>query len=214
MHGTFRRRDLPHWDVPGATYFITFCLAGSIPAAGVAAISRKWQAKALRPPPGTSSWHWQQVCAAAAFVEADGALDRSPAARWLADPQLAATVEGCLRFDDGCGYRVLAFVVMPNHCHLLIDTAGGDHSSHASRERIMHSIKRHSARECNRLLGRTGRFWQTESYDRVVRNDDERQRIARYIEWNPVKAGLCDEPSRWRFSSAHRAGGHEVGAGA
>jgi signal recognition particle GTPase len=97
---------------------------------------------------------------------------------------------------------------------LLIDTAGVDHSAHESRERIMHSIKRHSARECNRLLGRTGRFWQAESYDRLVRNDDERQRIARYIEWNPVKAGLCDEPERWRFSSAHRAGGHKVGAGA
>ena len=209
MHGTFRRRDLPHWDVLGATYFITFCLAGSIPAAGLAAISRKWRAKALRPPPGAQARQWQQVCAAAAFVEADRALDQSPAARWLADPSLAATVEGCLRFDDGRRHRVLAYVVMPNHCHLLIDTAGGDSpaDSRTSRERIVHSIKRHAARECNRRLGRTGPFWQTESYDRVVRNDDERQRIARYIEWNPVKAGLCDVPASWRFSSAYRGEG-------
>ena len=99
---------------------------------------------------------------------------------------------------------MVAYVIMPSHCHFVIDTAEyRDRPRDGSaRESIMHSIKRHSAQECNRLLGRRGAFWQAESYDRVVRDVDELERIVSYVEWNPVKAGLCERPDRWRFSSA------------
>ena len=56
------------------------------------------------------------------------------------------------------------------------------------------------------MLGRTGRFWQHESYDRVVRGENELQRIINFIEYNPVKAALCEQPDQWEFSSAWRGG--------
>ena len=66
----------------------------------------------------------------------------------------------------------------------------------------MHSIKRYTARQCNQRLGLQGPFWQQESYDHWVRDFDELDRIIRYIEENPVKAGLAETPEVWPFSSA------------
>lgn len=205
MEGSFRRRNLPHLDVPGGTYFITFCLTGSLPSMGYASIARRWRERAMKsPPPGMSVPSWRYECASAAFLEVDSLLDGASAARWLADPRLSGIVESCLRHWDGLRYRVVAYVVMPSHCHIVIDTSGyGAGAGHeSSRQRIMHSIKRRSAQECNRLLGRRGALWQAESYDRVVRDLDELERIVSYVEWNPVKAGLCERPDMWRFSSA------------
>ena len=203
MDARFRRRNLPHLDVPGGTYFVTCCLAGSLPAAGYAAIADRWRETALRPPPGgMSAAAWQRQCSLEAFHEVDRLLDGAEAARWLADPRLATVVEQCLRHGDGEHYRLVAYVIMPSHCHVVLDTSG--HAG-ARRERIMHSIKRHTAREGNRLLGRRGAFWQPESYDRLVRDGDELEHVVRYVEWNPVAAGFCDRPEAWRFSSAHRS---------
>ena len=68
---------------------------------------------------------------------------------------------------------------------------------------VMQSLKRFTAREGNRILGLTGRpFWQAESYDRLGRNDTEFARITRYIETNPVKAGLAATPEEFPWSSA------------
>ena len=67
----------------------------------------------------------------------------------------------------------------------------------------MHSLKRFTAREGNKILGVTGRpFWQEESYDRVVRDEIEFRRIKRYIEMNPVKAGFVATPEEFLWSSA------------
>jgi len=207
MHGLFRRRNLPHWDVPGGTYFLTFCLAGSLPASGLPAIGNRWRALALGdPPPGVSVVDWQRTCAALAFRETDRLLDIAPAIRWLADPRIASVVESSLRYRDGNEYRLIAYVIMPSHCHVVIATADapGLRIADVPRERVTRSLKRYTARECNRLLGRRGEFWQPESYDRVVRNDAELERIVRYVERNPVKAGLCVSPEDWEFSSARR----------
>ena len=207
MDGSFRRRNLPHLDVPGGTYFITFCLAGSLPSVGYASIARRWREKSLQTPPqGMSVASWRHECAAAAFLEVDSLLDGGKATRWLADPRLAGAVESSLRHWDGVRYRVVAYVIMPSHCHAVIDTAGdgGGRRDGSCLASIMHSIKRHSAQECNQLLGRRGSFWQAESYDRVIRDSDELDRVVAYVEWNPVRAGLCARPDWWRFSSAHR----------
>ena len=66
----------------------------------------------------------------------------------------------------------------------------------------MHSLKSYTAHRANQLLQRTGAFWQRESYDHWVRDDDELERIVSYIARNPVTAGLCAEPHLWRYSSA------------
>jgi hypothetical protein len=64
--------------------------------------------------------------------------------------------------------------------------------------RITKSIKNYSAREANRILDRTGPFWQSESYDRWVRSAEAREKIVRYIEFNPVSAGLVEKPEDYR----------------
>jgi len=207
MHGLIRRRNLPHWDVPGGTYFLTFCLAGGLPASGLLAIGNRWRAAALRSPPhGVSVATWQRSCAAHAFRETDRLLDVSPGACWLADPRIASVVEDSLLYRDGRDYRLIAYVVMPSHCHIVFATADGEgfRGDEVPRERIIRSLKRYTARECNLLLGRCGAFWQAESYDRVVRDDAELERIVLYVEQNPVNAGLCGKPEDWAFSSAAR----------
>jgi len=93
-------------------------------------------------------------------------------------------------------YHLHAYVVMPNHVHMLI-------TPFDALERITHSLKRFTARKANELLGLTGRpFWQEESYDRLVRDTDGFERVVHYIENNPVRAGLVREPQEFLWSSA------------
>lgn len=202
MDGLFRRRNLPHLDVPAGTYFVTFCLAGSLPASGARAIATHWRRRSFHPPIGQSPARWRATCAASAFAASDRLLDRSPAVRWLADRRLAGIVRESVLHRHGREYELLAYVVMPSHCHVvfapLCDAIGG----RPAREAIVHSLKRYTASCCNRLLGRQGTFWQTESFDRVVRGPRGVERVIDYVEWNPVNAGLCRSPAEWEFSSA------------
>jgi hypothetical protein len=77
----------------------------------------------------------------------------------------------------------------------------------------MHSVKRFASRKCNDLLGKRGAFWQDESYDHCVRDEDELWRIIEYVELNPVKAKLADDAEAWRFSSAYDRKQWSVSAG-
>jgi len=93
-------------------------------------------------------------------------------------------------------YQLGAYVVMANHVHLLIQRR-------IAPDRLMKSLKGSTAREANRLLGRTGEpFWQKESYDHWVRSQSEFEKIRVYIENNPVKAGLVRNPEDYSWSSA------------
>ncbi len=71
------------------------------------------------------------------------------------------------------------------------------------REQIVHSIDRHTAYECNRILRRAGAFWQKEPYDHWIRSPEQLERILLYIDGNPVKAGYLTAPQEWQFSSAY-----------
>ena len=98
--------------------------------------------------------------------------------------------------DELKQYRTGAFVVMPNHLHLLVTPS-------VPIPRLTRRLKGYTAREANRILGRTGEaFWQPESYDHWVRNQQEWARIAMYIEENPVRAGLVAKPEDYPWSSA------------
>jgi REP element-mobilizing transposase RayT len=88
------------------------------------------------------------------------------------------------------------YVIMANHVHLLIQPK-------IAPDHLLKSLKGASAREANRMLGRTGEpFWQKESYDHWVRNQEEFEKIRRYIENNPAKAGLVRSPEDYPWSSA------------
>jgi len=117
---------------------------------------------------------------------------------WLKDARLSKIVADSLSYgvEQLRLYRLSAYVVMSNHVHVLI-------WPRAYLSKITKSIKGYTARECNKLLSRTGEnFWQDESFDHSVRNENEFWRIKRYIELNPVKAGLVTRPEEWAWSSA------------
>ena len=212
MRETFRRRHLPHWNKPGATYFVTACLAGSIPAQGLLALRRLADSKPLRPCPVGATPSTQRVARErAVFACREEWLDSKPAVRLFADHRLAAIACKAIEHHSGTRYQLHAFVVMPSHIHCVIaPEPEWEHTWYAERRQghmtplsaIMHSIKSFTAREFRRLRGSSGPLWQSESYDRIVRNEAERERTVAYVEYNPVKAGLCGRPEEWAFSSA------------
>jgi putative transposase len=174
------RRRLPHFHPDGEYLFVTWRLHGSLPVA---------QPEVIYATPGR------------AFAAHDRALAQSHGTLWLSDTRVARQVVEAIRNGESQKrfYELHAWVVMPNHVHLLI-------LPQVSLPQITHWIKGRTARETNRLLGRAGEpFWQHESYDHWVRNEREHQRIAAYIEENPVSAGLAATPEDWPWSSATRA---------
>jgi REP element-mobilizing transposase RayT len=119
--------------------------------------------------------------------------------RWLEDERVAKLVVAALHYGArplGL-YELRAWVVMVNHVHILIEPT-------APMSRVTKAIKNFSARQANAVLGRTGLpFWQDESYDHWARGPEEIEKIIRYIEENPVAAGLVQRVEDWPWSSAH-----------
>ena len=87
---------------------------------------------------------------------------------------------------------------MPNHVHVLFQTAGS-----TKLAKVLHSWKSFSAKASNRALCRKGEFWQREYYDHLIRNLDEFERAERYIASNPDKAGLKDWKWVWSWRESH-----------
>jgi putative DNA methylase len=135
---------------------------------------------------------------------------------------VALIIRENLYHHDGAKYHLLAYCIMPNHVHVLfqpIVVEGAERSAdrlppeevhsdefsdnHTPLAKIMHSLKSYTANRINKVLGRSGQFWQHESYDHWVRTDEELERIVQYIVANPVKAGLAGLSHEWRFSSAY-----------
>ena len=116
----------------------------------------------------------------------------------LRHPRLADMVVEALHYNAEVlsHYVMHAFVVMPNHVHLLLTPA-------VALPKLTKSLKSITAKRANQTLGLTGQpFWQEESYDHLVRDGRELERIRLYIELNPVRAGLAHEASKYRWSSA------------
>ncbi|MBI2190727.1 MAG: hypothetical protein HYU36_01925 [Planctomycetes bacterium] len=206
----FRRRKLPHWDIPGATYFITTCLEGSIPAQGFAELEQYRKGlESLAKPIAIDEEAWDIQKQKMLFARFDRLIDLQPGVRHLESQKLASEVRESLYFFAGQRYDLYCYVIMPSHIHWVfrpkeewVKEVMPDGKERSPREIILHSVNLHSARECNRLLGRKGTFWQDESYGHCVRDGGEFVRIIEYVEGNPVKAHLVESPEQWDFSSA------------
>lgn len=178
---SYHRRILPHIYPPGATLFLTWRLFGSLPLC-------------VRPEPELAN-----QSAGRAFLRRDRELDSASAGPlWLKNPRIAQLVAEALRKGDAEFrlYDLIAWVVMPNHVHVVLTPL-------RALPEVTRWIKGSTARSANLLLARTGKpFWQYESYDHCVRNDDELNRIIRYVERNPIAAGLAQSIEEWPWSSA------------
>jgi putative DNA methylase len=127
----------------------------------------------------------------------DTSLDQGYGRRDLAIPEIAKIVQRALFQFDGERYALIAWCVMPNHVHTLIQTLTGHRL-----DQIVHAWKSFTAKQANQYLKRSGAFWAPEYFDRYMRDDAHLAATRLYIEQNPVRAGLCQEASHWGFSSA------------
>jgi len=201
VSGFHSRGKLPHLKREGSAYFVTFRLGDSLPHEVIENLKHERnvlleQALAGRRP---LTWHEQQQLFLWYSDRVEAYLDAGTGACWLKRPIIANLVAGALSFFDGERYDLLAWVVMPNHVHAVVLPWPEQVLSD-----ILHSWKSYTANEANKILDQVGEiFWQSESYNHWIRDDDERARLCRYITLNPVKARLCERPEDWMWSSAH-----------
>jgi hypothetical protein len=191
-----RRGHLPHWYQPDATYFVTFRTDDSVPQDLV----RAWQAM-------RADWlcrhgidprvkRWKSVLRGRPRLEREyharftrrfmEYLDRGLGVCVLRDPAAATIVVNSLGRFDGDRYHLGDFVIMPNHVHVLVCLLGD-----TEIESLCASWKHYTAREINRLFRKSGRFWQEESFDHLVRSPAQFHRFCAYIADNPRRAGLA-----------------------
>ncbi len=213
--GVFRKRNLPHIDVSGKPSFITACLNGSLSASGLKQVYQyRKELDAKVKPVNLNPQEWELTKHKLVFKLIDSMLDGDSPVRHFEDERLAETVQNAFLHFANDRYRLFAFVVMPSHHHWVflpnedwaIELALSQHDKphrRTPREAISHSIQSYTATRCNRILGRTGSFWQVETYDHYARDEAELFRIIRYIEQNPVVAGLVYNASDYRWSSAN-----------
>ena len=172
-------RRLPHMSSTSQPIFLTWRLQGSLP--------------------NNRFFRGGNLSSGQVFVAMDRLLDEARTGPfYLRQPEIADMVaEEILYNAENLGhYDLHAFVVMPNHVHLLL-------TAKVLLQRLTKSLKGITAKKANAILGHTGtQFWQDESYDHLVRNDREFRNIARYIEENPVRAGLFRDAAEYRWSSA------------
>jgi fructose-bisphosphate aldolase class II len=219
----FSRGYLPHWDHPGMIQSLSFRLHDSVPRE----VIERWKAELGLPlgaPTCLPARREKQQQAA----KDGGALsprDQQPAGKdasapsdpreielhkriakyedqghgncWLRNERIGRLVENALLHFDGQRYRLLAWCVMPNHVHLLVETKEG-----FPLPELVHSWKSYTASQANIILGRKGDFWQREYRDRFIRDAEHYLAAIRYIEDNPVQAGLVNRADDWLFSSA------------
>jgi REP element-mobilizing transposase RayT len=185
--GRYSRGYIPHFDAPELLQFVTFRLHDSMPDEKIKA----WQYE-LRTQP-------KQKRESELRSRILKYIDNAEGDCYLRDERIAKLVEDTLFHRDGEHYRLLAWVIMPNHVHILIETRPEHRLSD-----LIHSWKSYTGTMANRLLDRTGAFWYREYYDRFIRDKDHYDNVVAYIHHNPVKSKLCESPENWRWSSAWR----------
>ena len=214
------RRHLPHWYVPGAAHFVTFRLWGSLPRAFIEQMKHRRRLLLTQRPTEArcASGHRERVHRQL-FTAYEEQLDAGGNVRHLNDPRVAALVRESLYHLHGRKYDLLAYSIMPNHVHVVIlpyelpcpvdDSELTDGQIGEKLDRItpladiMHSLKSFTAHKANQVLRRHGAFWQHESYDHWVRDDDELERVVEYTNANAVNAGLASRPHDHVWCSAH-----------
>jgi len=188
---------LPHWQQKGAVYFVTFRLADAIPSR----LRNQWEDDRdawLRhnPEPWTVETEREYHQHFSGAIERW--LDAGHGACLLRRHDCAKVVAETLRHFEGERVVMISFVVMPNHLHAVFVQ-----NPEFPLEKLIRSWKGFTARQINKLLGRSGNFWQRDYFDRLVRDEKHFANCVRYIRQNPAKARLAkDEFILWESEIA------------
>jgi REP-associated tyrosine transposase len=180
-------RHMPHWRQDGATYFVTFRLADSLPQSRLdelAQLKTEWELKHPKPRP-------QEVLeqlARMVFERVEQWLDQGHGSCVLKEPDMATLIVNPMHHFDGERYELGCYVVMLNHVHAIVRPT---QPQSQQLEMILKSWKSHSARRINLARGQPGELWQEESYDRIIRDEEHLWRTVQYIGRNPKNAGLA-----------------------
>jgi REP element-mobilizing transposase RayT len=180
FRGWRERGYLPHRDAPSLVQFVTFRLADAFP-------------EELRS-------EWESLLKIEndrqRRIELEAYLDKGRGACQLQQPAIARLVEDSLRFRHGQDYELRAWVVMPNHVHLIFKVFN------VPMSQLVDAWKGFTAKQANRVLGRRGKFWQDGYWDTFMRDAEHERRTQNYIEANPVQAGLAAARKEWPWGSA------------
>lgn len=183
----FHKRNLPHLYYNEGIYFITYRLCGSI---------HPDQLKKLQGIISSSADKEQKKI----FKKYDELLEvSSNNIKHLSNPKISDVCKESIMFFNKKDIRVICYCIMPNHVHLVFELI----NKNKSITDLMKSIKRYSAKKANEILETKGRFWQVESFDRLVRDERELYNIIKYVLLNPVKAGLVENYTDWQYTYCH-----------
>lgn len=182
---TYTHRMLPHMHREGARQFITWRCADALPAE----VLRQIQSETDALP--ESERKQQRASRIESFLDQGlGACPlRANSVGLLVRDHIISLADELFDLHD--------YVIMPNHVHVLLTPHEG-----VGLAKMMQRIKGGSAFLANQALNQRGTFWQAEYFDRMIRDDRHAERVAQYIRYNPVKAGLCNRPEDWPLSSA------------
>ena len=183
--GWHSRGYLPHFDERDVPQFITSHLFDSVPGS----VLQRWKRELNVSNPRADQILLQR--------RIEKYLDHGYGQAFMKDHRVATMIQDVLLGSDNESYRLSAWVVMPNHIHMLATRFEG-----YTLADIMQSFKSLTSHKANKLLNRRGRFWMLDYFDRYIRNAEHFAKTVQYIENNPVKARLCKRPEDWPFSSA------------
>jgi putative transposase len=178
--GWHERGYLPHRDEPGLVQFVTFRLADAFPAP----LRAEWESLLKIEDDRRRR------------IELERYLDKGQGECLLRKPEVAREVEDSLLFRHGVNYELRAWVIMPNHVHVLFRVHD------VPMFRVVEAWKGYTAKAVNAILGRKGRFWQDGYWDTYMRDGDHELKTRRYIESNPTKAKLASAAKDWPWGSA------------
>lgn len=197
----YYRRNLPHWQPKGAEFFITFRLAGSLPKDAVERLKEMRKQHSLKCRKSSVSKIEKEKLEAKIFKMYDHLLDDSSSGPiWLSHKDVAKIVNESLHFYDQQNYDLYAFTIMSNHVHLVFRHLQESYNVDLPVTGITKLIKSYTGKECNKLLGRNGKFWQAESFDKLIRDDKELENVIQYTINNPVKANLVSRWEDWSYT--------------
>jgi len=210
QHRIYYRKNLPHIQPIGATFFVTCSLKGALPKKRLLQLKEKYELKKLEILKEKSD---QKTLLLDFYMENLELIlnENKDGPNFLADSKIANILVARIKKYDGVLYSLIAYTLMSNHFHILIDTSVQLARSSSSIEipqnyqnldKIMNLIKGGSARYINLYRGKTGtQVWQNESFDTYMRNEHMTNRKISYILNNPVKAGIVnnheDHPHTW-----------------